>query len=64
MVRLRESLDEITEVLVEIRFAIAIFVSHPRDLIAAENIDLIVDDLESERLIEAGGKTFPRQLAQ
>src|SRR2546429_6270499 len=64
MVRLRESLDEIAEVFVEIRFAVAIFVAQSRDLIATKHINLVVDNFKSERLVKSGGETFPGQLGQ
>ena len=51
MVRLRECLYQIAEVLVEIRFAVAIFVMQARDLVAAENINLVVDHFEPEWLV-------------
>ena len=49
------------EALDEVGFAIAIQIPQDGDLIATGDIDLVVDDLEAERLKEAAGDSSPRQ---
>ena len=64
VVRLGKSLDQVAKVLVKVRLAVSILVVQPRDLVAAEHIDLIVGHFESERLIQTGRKAFPGQAAE
>src|SRR5687767_8480121 len=51
--------DIVIEVLVEIRFAIAVQIVEAGDLITSQHIHLVLDDLQAERLKHAGGKSFP-----
>ena len=50
------------EVFVVIRFAIVIEIVQDRDLVAAKDVNLVANDLQSERLKKPGGQTFPGQL--
>jgi hypothetical protein len=43
----------VVEALVEVGFAVVVAVGEARDLIAAERVDLIVDDLQPQRLEQA-----------
>src|SRR2546423_8061556 len=52
------------EVFVVISFAVIIEIVQDRDLVAAKNVDFILDDFQSERLKKSGGKTFPGELLQ
>src|SRR2546423_10917991 len=52
------------EVFVVISFAVVIEIVQDRDLIAAKDVDFILDDLQPERLKKSGGKTFPGELLQ
>ena len=52
------------EVLIEVRFAVVVQIVQPRDLVAAEDVDLIVDDLHAQRLKQAGRKALPRDGVQ
>ena len=54
----------VVEILVEIGFAVAIQVVEASDLIAAADIDLLVDDLQPQRLEQTGGDSLPGQLIQ
>src|SRR5438309_4126620 len=62
IVRVRRGLDEVAKVLIEVGFAIAVFIVQPRDLVTAKNINLVVDHFEAERLVKTGSKAFPGQL--
>src|ERR671923_2208530 len=56
--------DEVAEVFVKIRLAIAVLVPQTRDLITAEHVNLVVGDLEAERLVKAGGEALPEKSLQ
>src|SRR5262245_13091919 len=64
LMRFGDRLNEITKILVEIRFTIGVCVAEPCDLIPPEHINLIVNDLESERLIKTGGEALPGQFTK
>ena len=60
----RRDLDVIVEVLVEVGFAVVVEVLEQRDLVAAEDVDLLVDDLQAEAVEDAGGVAMPGDLAE
>ena len=49
----------IVEVLIKIRFAVLIEIVETRDLVATENINLFIHNLEAEWLKEPSGVTSP-----
>jgi hypothetical protein len=60
----RGGLHRIRHALVEIGFVIAIEIVQTGDLIATEDVELVLHDLHAQRLIQAGGEAFPAQLLQ
>src|SRR2546430_198502 len=51
----------VVEAFVEVRLAVAIEVVQDHDLIATAHMDLVADDLQPERLKQAGGDALPGQ---
>jgi hypothetical protein len=49
----------VVEILVEVRFAVTVEVVQDDDLIAAGDVDSVIDDLEAKRLEQAGGDALP-----
>ena len=56
--------DVVIEVLVEVRLAVVVQVVQARDLIAAEHIHFVLNDLQAERLEKSGGVTLPRHAVE
>ncbi len=56
----RRDFAVVVEAFVPVGFAIAVEVMQVRDLIAAMNVDFIVDDLQAQRLEHAGGVAASR----
>ena len=54
----------IVEVFIEVGLAILVEVMVAGDLVIGHGVDDIIDDLEPERLVLAGGKAFPCDLVQ
>ena len=54
----------VVEVLVEVGFAIAVKIDKAGDLIAAKHVDLLIDDLQSQRLKQSTGDAAPSELAE
>ena len=59
LARLARLDHEVAEVLVAIRFAVAVHVEQPHDALAVEHVDRVVHDLEIERLVQPRGETSP-----
>lgn len=53
-----------TEGFIEVGFAVAIEIMEAGDTIFAGHVDEVVDDLEAERFIQAGGETFPLEVLE
>ena len=64
LVEVRGDLDVVVEVLVEVGFAVLVEVVQDRDLVATEDVDLLVDDLQAEAVEDAGGVAAPGDLAE
>ena len=64
LVEARRDLHVVVEVLVEVGLAVAVQVVQPGDLVAAEDVDLVVDDLQAQRLEQARGEAPPRELLE
>ena len=55
-------LHRVRDTLVIVRLIVAVEIVETGDLIAAEDVDLSIDDLHPERLMQTGGKAFPAEL--
>ena len=64
LMEVRGDLDVVVEVLVEVGFAVLVEVVQQRDLVATEDVDLLVDDLQAEAVEDAGGVAMPADLAE
>jgi len=49
----------VVEIFVEVGFAVVVEIVEAGDLVSSEDVNHVVDDLQAERLIEAGGEAFP-----
>ncbi len=54
----------VVETLVEVGFAVVVEVVQAGDLVAAEDVDLVVDNAQAEGLEETGGVALPLQRFQ
>ena len=54
----------VVERLVEVGLAVAVEVVQPGDPVAAQDVDLVVHDLQAQRLEQPGGEPLPGQLLQ
>ena len=54
----------VVEVFVEVRRTVAVQIVQARDLVAAEDVDFFIHDLQAQRLEKARGEAPPRQLGE
>src|SRR5262245_14937925 len=54
----------VIEVLVEVRLSISVQIAKARDLVAAQHVDLFLDDLQAQRLKKPGGDTSPAEVCE
>ena len=64
LVEVRGDLDVVVEVLVEIGLAVAVEVLEAGDLVATEDVELLVDDRQAEGVEDAGGVAAPADLGE
>ena len=64
LVEVRGDLNVVVEVLVEVGFAVFVEVVQERDLVATEDIDLLIDNLQAEAVEDTGGVAVPGDLAE
>ena len=63
LVEVLGDLRVVVEVLVEVGLTVVVQVDQVSDLVAAEHIDPVVDNLQAQRLKQPGGDPLPGQLA-
>jgi hypothetical protein len=64
LVEIRGDLDVVVEVLVEVGFAVLVEVVQECNLVATEDVDFLVDDLQAEAVEDAGSVAMPGDLAK
>src|SRR5438034_2336185 len=62
LVKTRRGHHVVIEILIEIRLAITIEIVQARNLIAAKDIDLVVNDFQPQRLEKSRGVAFPDEV--
>src|SRR5688500_1735545 len=60
-VAVRSDLPFVVEVLIPVRFAVSVTIVQPRDLVATNDVDSAVHNLQTKGLEQTRGKTFPAQ---